>query len=98
MESSDTTQELPEIDFTTFVVSLATSVQMHLGLIQDPTSAKKGEKVKPNLDHAKQTIDILGMLQEKTSGNLNKQEEELLKNLLYDLRITFVEQKKNLGK
>ena len=79
---------LPEINFATFVVSLNASALLHLGAIEDPTTGKS-EK---NLPMAKQTIDILCMLQEKTAGNLTKDEESLLKNILYDLRIIYVKE------
>jgi hypothetical protein len=75
---------LPEIDFGTFVMSLASSVLVHLGEIKHPDSAG------PNLPLAKQTIDILGMLQDKTRGNLTNEESQLLTNLLYDLRMKYV--------
>jgi hypothetical protein len=79
-------EELPGIDFGTFVMSLASSVLVHLGEIAHPDSSKN----EPNLPLAKQTIDILGMLQEKTRGNLSNEEEQLLTNLLYDLRMKYV--------
>jgi hypothetical protein len=75
---------LPEIDFGTFVMSLASSVLVHLGEIKHPDSTGK------NLPLAKQTIDILGMLQDKTRGNLTNEESQLLTNLLYDLRMKYV--------
>lgn len=77
---------LPKINFQTFVLSLNSSVLVQLGIIEDPTTGIK-EK---NLPLAKQTIDILGMLDEKTKGNLNKDEEMMLKNILYDLRMMYV--------
>lgn len=79
---------LPEMNFSTFVVSLNASALMHLGLMDDPT---QGKKVK-NLELGKQTIDILVMLEEKTRGNLSSEEEKLLQNILYDLRINYVKQ------
>ena len=79
-------EALPEIDFGTFVMSLASSVLVHLGEIQHPDS----ENREPNLPLAKQTIDILGMLQDKTRGNLTNEEDQLLVNLLYDLRMKYV--------
>ncbi len=79
---------LPEMNFSTFVVSLNASALMHLGLMEDPV---QGNKVK-NLELGKQTIDILVMLEEKTRGNLTSEEEKLLQNILYDLRINFVKQ------
>lgn len=79
---------LPEINFSTFIISLNASALVHLGIIDDPAT---GKKVK-NLPMGKQTIDILGMIEEKTKGNLSKEEENLLKNILYDLRIIYVKE------
>ena len=91
IEAQDTEHDfqMPEITFPTFIFSLNTSVLVHLGVIEDPAT---GEKVK-NLPIAKQTIDILGLLEEKTRGNLNEDEEKMLKNILYDLRILYVKEK-----
>ena len=77
---------LPEVTFATFVYSLSTSALVHLGEIPEPIS----EKMDKNLPLAKQTIDILGILQEKTKGNLTQEEESLLNNFLYDLRMRYV--------
>ena len=81
--------QFPEINFPTFIVSLNASALLHLGAIEDPTT---GQKTK-NLEMAKQTIDILSMLEEKTAGNLNDEEKNLLKNMLYDLRLMYVKEK-----
>jgi hypothetical protein len=90
----ETTQKepgsLPQIDFGMFVMSLASSVLVHLGEIEHPESGKPD----PNVPLAKQTIDILGMLREKTRGNLTQEEAQLLDNLLYDLRMKYVDAKK----
>lgn len=80
--------QLPKVDFSTFIFSLNSAVLVHLGVLDEPGT---GNKVK-NLDLAKQTIDILGMLQEKTQGNLAADEENMLKNILYDLRMLFVKE------
>ena len=88
-DGSDQPAPLPEINFATFVVSLNASALLHLGAIEDPTSGKKDK----NLPMAKQTIDILSMLEEKTAGNLSKDEENLIKSILYDLRIIYVKEK-----
>ena len=80
---------LPEINFPTFVASLNASALVHLGIIEDPVSGK-AEK---NLPMAKQTIDILSMLQQKTAGNLTTDDDRMLKSILYDLRILFVKEK-----
>ena len=80
---------MPEINFATFIFSLNTSALMHLGVLGDPAS---GKNVK-NLAMGKQTIDILSMMEEKTKGNLTTEEENMLKNILYDLRIIYVKEK-----
>jgi hypothetical protein len=83
-------QEMPEIDFGMFIMSLASSVLVHLGEIEHPDSRERVA----NLPLAKQTVDILGMLREKTRGNLTQEEAQLLDNLLYDLRMKYVDAKK----
>jgi len=88
-DPSEEQPQFPEINFPTFVVSLNASALLHLGAIEDPTT---GQKTK-NLLMAKQTIDILSMLEEKTAGNLNNEEKNLLKNILYDLRLMYVKEK-----
>lgn len=80
---------LPEINFATFIISLNASALVNLGVIEDPAS---GKKIK-NLAMGKQTIDILSMMEEKTKGNLTTEEENMLKNILYDLRIIYVKEK-----
>ncbi len=84
---------LPEISFSTFILSLNSSALVHLGLEADPST---GERVS-NLPLAKQTIDILGMLAEKTSGNLSDEEQRLLTNIVYELRLMYVKQKKGIS-
>lgn len=76
-----------EINFPTFILSLASSVQISLGLIPHPQT----KKAEVNLIAAKQTIDILGMLEEKTKGNLNADEANILKQILFELRMQYVE-------
>ncbi|MBW2088336.1 MAG: DUF1844 domain-containing protein [Deltaproteobacteria bacterium] len=88
-EEDRTDYQLPKINFATFIFSLNSSVLVQLGLIDDPATGKKTR----NLPLAKQTIDILGMLEEKTQGNLTKDEETMLKNILYDLRLLYVKEK-----
>ncbi len=89
-EERDAETQLPEINFSTFIFSLNASALVNLGIIDNPANGAK-EK---NLPLAKQTIDILGMLEEKTSGNLTDEEKNLLKNILYDLRLNYVKEKK----
>jgi hypothetical protein len=88
-EEAEADYQLPEINFATFIFSLNTSVLVQLGVIEDPSTGKKAK----NLVLAKQTIDILGMLEEKTRGNLTEDEENMLKNILYDLRMIYVKEK-----
>jgi len=78
---------LPEINFSTFVIGLSTQALMQLGEIASPLSGK----VETDIAAAKQMVDILGMLQEKTKGNLNSSEERLLEDILFDLRMRYVE-------
>ena len=83
--------ELPAVDFSTFLLSLAHSALMHLGVARDPS----GAEAERNLPLAQQTIDLLALLAEKTRGNLTGEEERLIEQLLYDLRTRYVEQRKN---
>jgi len=78
---------LPEINFSTFVISLSTQALMHLGEIANPLTGK----VEPDRLVAKQMIDIIGMLREKTRGNLNSGEDRLIEDILFDLRMKYVE-------
>jgi hypothetical protein len=82
-------QQLPAIDFSTFVLSMGTSALYHMGLVGDPESGERVEE--PNLPLARQTIDTLAMIETKTRGNLDAEESRLLENLLYELRMRFVE-------
>ncbi len=81
--------QLPEITFSTFIMSLNASALVTLGVIEDPIS----KTTTKNLPLGKQTIDMLNMLEEKTKGNLTKEEENLLRGILYDLKIAYVKQK-----
>ena len=80
------TAPLPEVNFSSFLLSLSSSSLFHLGEIADPQSGEK----KKDLALAKQSIDIISLLKDKTKGNLTQEEENLLDHLLYDLRMRFV--------
>jgi hypothetical protein len=96
MEEQQPQQSLPEVDFATFVLSLGSGALIHLGEVEDHETGKKRE---PNLPLAKQTIDMLAMLEHKTQGNLDEAEAKLLSSLLYDLRIKYVDaQKRQAGR
>lgn len=85
-EASTPEGPLPEIDFTHFIFSLSTSALIQLGEVQDPFT-KKAEK---DLPLAKQTIDLIAMLKEKTKGNLTSDEAKIVEHILYDLRMRYV--------
>ena len=82
--------DMPEMNFMTFILSFATSAQIQLGLIPSPVS----NQIEEDLTLAKQTIDVLGMLQEKTKGNLDDSERKLLEQALYELRMLYIEKDK----
>jgi hypothetical protein len=89
MKESATEEALPhQIDFSTLVFSFATGAMIHLGLAPDPATQKKAPV---NLDLARQNIDILGVLKEKTKGNLNPEEEKMLEAFLSEIRVLFVQ-------
>ena len=81
--------ELPRIDFSTFVLSLGASALLHLGLTPDP-SQEGGEVGRVDLPLARQAIDTLEMIEEKTRGNLDEEESKLIQSVLYELRMHFV--------
>jgi len=89
-EDASATPPLPEMDFSAFIFSLSTSALLHLGEVPDPVTQER----KKDLPLAKQTIDILGMLKEKTRGNLAPTEEKLMENILADLRWRYVREVK----
>ncbi|OFX20647.1 MAG: hypothetical protein A2V77_01505 [Anaeromyxobacter sp. RBG_16_69_14] len=82
-----------QIDFYTFCLSLGSSAFVHLGDAPHPESGE----ARTSLVLAQQTIDILGMLQEKTKGNLTEEEARFLDNLLVDLKLRFVARKSGKG-
>ena len=78
--------DLPTLDFSTFVLSIIGTAYVHLG--DAPTPEGDPDR---NLPLARQDIDLLGLLQEKTKGNLTGEEERLLDSALYDLRMRYIE-------
>ncbi len=85
-ESPHKEEPLPEITFSNLIFSFSTSALIQLGEIEDPVTKKRDK----NLPLAKQTIDLIGMLKEKTKGNLTPEEERLIDNILFDLRMRYV--------
>lgn len=90
MLASQTMPEQQALTFAGFVVSLATTAAVHFGDLADPATGAK----QPNIPAAAQMIDILALLQEKTKGNLTPEEERLVDDLLYELRLRYVEANK----
>lgn len=80
-------ESLPEINFSTFVISLSTQALMHLGEISNPLTGE----VESDIPVAKQMIDIIGLLRDKTRGNLDEGEEKLMDDVLFDLRMRYVD-------
>lgn len=87
------TEALPGVDFATFILSLSHSVLVHLGEAPHPDSGKSER----NLPLARQTIDLIAMLEDKTKGNLTGDEERLIGQILFDLRMRYVEMSKKSG-
>ncbi|MCF8104071.1 MAG: DUF1844 domain-containing protein [Desulfohalobiaceae bacterium] len=81
---------LPKVDFNTFVLSLSSSVMVYLGEVNDPGTGETDQ----DLDMARHTIDMLDMLEKKTKGNLDPDEERLLKNILFEMRMKFIQKTK----
>ncbi len=89
-DSGTHSMPLPEVNFSTFVFSLSSSALVHLGEIPEPVSRRMHQ----DLGLSKQIIDTLGMIEEKTRGNLDADEDRLIKGVLYDLRMRFVQKSK----
>jgi hypothetical protein len=87
-QSRDENFDYPPINFTSFVLSLSTSALFHFGDFPDPATGS----TQKNLSAAKQTIDMLDMINEKTKGNLNEQENNLIQGVLYELKLRFVKE------
>jgi hypothetical protein len=88
---SDSTDR-PQVSFVAFIYSLASNAAVYFGDLPDPMS---NERRAVDLDAAQQLIDILAMLEEKTRGNLTAEERQLLDQLLFELRMRFLEAKKS---
>jgi len=77
---------MPEVTFPAFIMSLNTSILFHLGELADPATGR----TTVDFDLARNAIDTLVMLEQKTKGNLSHDEAELLKSIVYDSKIRFV--------
>lgn len=85
-EPKEKNRPFRDADFSHFLLGLATSALIELGAMAHPGTGKTSV----NIEEARYIIDILGMLEEKTKGNLSPQEESHLKEILFNLRMTFV--------
>ncbi|MEK6579838.1 MAG: DUF1844 domain-containing protein [Bdellovibrionota bacterium] len=90
------TTEAPRIDLTTFFLSISSAAFMGLGIV--PPQMAEGQEVKIDLELARQNIDLLELMREKTKGNLNPDEGQLLEQLLFETRMKFVETQKKQGR
>ncbi|PIP07479.1 MAG: hypothetical protein COX51_06575, partial [Syntrophobacteraceae bacterium CG23_combo_of_CG06-09_8_20_14_all_50_8] len=88
-EKSDEQQYSFEVNFSNFLISLSTSALFHFGDFPDPAT----QKAEKNLPAAQQIIDTLSMLKNKTQGNLDENEKNLLDGVLYELRMRYIKEK-----
>ena len=79
---------MADLSFTAFIISLASTAAIHLGDLADPQT---GQTLAPNLEGATQMIAILALLEEKTRGNLSAEERQVLEQILYELRMRYVQ-------
>ena len=85
--------QMPRVDFSTFIFSLFSSALIQLGEMEDPVDGEKEQ----NLDAAKQTIDILNVMKEKTEGNLTEEESKFLENASAEIKWKFLNAVKEKG-
>jgi hypothetical protein len=86
-EKQEGTRDSGDVGFSTLVLMFGTAVMVHLGAAPDPASGQ----TKVDLAHAKQMIDLLDVLKAKTTGNLTTGESTMLDDLLFDLRVRYLE-------
>jgi hypothetical protein len=84
--SSTESAQAPPVTFSSFVISLGSSSLMLMGEQLDPSQAS----IPVNLPQAKEIIDLLSVLEDKTKGNLTPDEQTVLRDMLYALRMKYV--------
>ena len=92
-ENDSAEEAMPGIDFSTFILSLSHSALVHLGDAPDPESKSR----RASLPLARQSIDLIALIESKTRGNLTGEEERLITQVLTDLRLRYVELDKGQG-
>lgn len=90
----DTNKEFPKIDLTTFFLSISSAAYMGLGTVPPPG----GGAAQVDLELARQNIDLLELMHEKTRGNRTPEEDRLLEQLLFETRMKFIEKQKEILK
>jgi len=93
MKESPQVDEAESVAFTSFIMSLATQVLVQIGEMQPP----QGMNIPIDLESARQTIDIMTMLQRRTKGNLSAEEVRFMEEVLHSLRVSFISAKKKVG-
>lgn len=88
-QGAERSTQMPEASFPSLILTLGTGALQHMGLVENPVT----KRVEKDMRLAKHTIDMLDMLKKKTKGNLRKEEERLLEELLYELRTKYVKAK-----
>jgi hypothetical protein len=89
----DTKSDLPKIDLTTFFLSISSAAYMGLGIVPPP----QGGSPRIDLELARQNIDLLELMYEKTRGNRTPEEDRLIEQLLFETRMRFIEKQRELG-
>lgn len=84
----DNNMQMPEVTFSTFILSLASSTLMHLGEVPNPDTGK----IEKNIALAKHSVDLLNMLGDKFNNGLTADEKKLLQDVLYEVKIKYVQQ------
>lgn len=91
IKTGDPDKDFPALDFSTFILSLSTSVLMSLGVLENPVTRKTEKEPAA----AKQTIDLISLLKDKTRGNLTNEEQNLVDDVLKELRLWYVKATEN---
>lgn len=86
VKDSEDVKRTPQIDFSSFIMSLATQSLMQMGAMEPP----QGVPLQVDMEGARQTIEVLALLKEKTINNLDEAEKKLMDKILHEIRLHFV--------